>query len=569
MAVCRLTSQYWSTTREAHPRFTIILADIENRLYCSPANLLASCETVASIAHMLGLPHDQFSVYQSNPLPSQPLATFCGGQPCNLRGIRSSSKTKMRDQTYSLRSLLDSIKIDTKKPKASYLRRAVDAIRNATSLAAAQEFSHQASQPEASAHIFVLTAHPFGLNRFVPDDRFQVHVVCSGVIPWSLSPGHMTNGWCLLNKDFLSPGLTQHANSRFQAELRSLLRAARSGFLPAHLKNVRIFVNSGPHSMIEGLLGSTSFPLLAPGEIRTVLIKVRLLNREQAPASLSAFPRDFRTASGHVDVERELDAALHHDFLPVLTVQLEYEHSALPSDTVCKVSREAYLRSEVSRSLSYAQHHCRSWQQSTPEEHREREKSHHTVQARLAFHLATSQKQGKGIQSIMTQFPGQKSNSAGPLPGYIKEIVDELKHQSQILDRIESHGPLVTSTSPEAFRFSLRQSPMINSNTSQSTLSRLDLETAFPKPPSPLRLRKKPSSDNDDQARQIWTALRLRKNVNKHGLDHRKPLIEASTETLRDMKRRAENNNRSLGEDTLRSLRIEKMQENVAPAPWL
>ena len=429
----------------------------------------------------------------------------------------------------NLKNILDSIQVDTSRPRASYLRRVVQkAAKGLVPSGSGISFNPESG---LSGHLFVLTSNLFALDRIVPDNKFQVHTICAGPIPWSLPREPASNGWCIVNRSHDS--FQPRHRSDLQSRLCSLTRSARSGFLPEHLENVQISISSGSNNVIEGVIGSTCFASLRLGELRTVLVKTQLANTVTSSPLLSGFPRGLRTPSGQVDIERELDAALVDRSKPALTIQLKYEHSALPSQTVCENSRDVYIRSHEAESSFVS------------------ENSHQVVQARLAFHLAMSQNPRRGFGALKNQFATDYSE-------YTQAVMDELKYQARVLDRFDCGQ---STTSPPKFAHGVGQDQRKDSH---AQAANLDL-AAFPSPPAPLRPRGK-NSDSNDQARQIWTALRVRKRPQSN-MDQTRIERTQSIASLLQIKETAARNRRSLGSDTVRSLRYEKMQENVAP--WL
>ena len=460
-------------------------------VYSSPATLLANCEATSFIISCL-LSQDHVAVYCTCPTTSDPL--WVGQFP-------------------NVRSVLDSIVGETSRPKASYLRRAVEA---AAAKLAPKTNSTPSSEPAALGHLFVFTSNTFALDKLLPNTQYQIHTICAGPIPWSLAqPSSPVNGWCITN----SPSKLRDSRRRESAlctQLRLLMNSARSGHSPDQLRNVSVSVTSGPSNAIEGVLGSTCFASLRPGEIRTVLVKAHLATSPASP--LLDFPRGFVTPSGTIDLDRELGATLKDQPTPALTVQLKYEHSALPTETTCEANQNVRLVPSTG--------------------------SHEVVQARLAFHLAMSQNPRRGLAALKNQFTGCSSE-------YVQALMDELKYQARVLERFEH-----TRYSPR------KRLPASTQGSSNANPSQIDLY-AFPAPPAPLRPRRKESEDDDDPAHQIWADLKVRKSPN----NNRTVLRKASTASLRQIKQTAENNRRSVAPDSLRSLRYEKRQENVAP--WL
>ena len=466
-----------------------------------------------------------------------------------------------------LKLALDSIEVDPSRPRASYLRRAVKTICEAWTLRSnIRSTSNSISQ--STGHVFVLTSNPFALDRVLSSSKYQTHVICASPVPWSLPQRHSHNGWSLVNRSLPSarpPSLSRRCEDNFYAQLRLLVSNARVACLPDHLTNVRLSITSAPDSAIEGILGSTCFASLGAGELRTVLVKVRPTRAPASPALLSRFPQGLRTPSGNVDIERELDAALSDAPFPAFSIQLRYGHTALPAGTICEITRDVLLRTSKQPQETLSASFASTSDLVTEDSAR----AHHVVQARLAFHLAMSQNPRRGIAAVRSQFVTSRTGSV--VSEYVHAILEELKHQARVLERLDAYSAQTGSQaylhSPVASACNPYDGMIRRLDDSQLTLSGLDVEDVFPSPPPPLRPRRKDADDSNDQARQIWQALRIRKSPNRQPRFDHEVGKEPSTETLREIKQTAERNRRSLGQDTLKSLRYEKMQENVAP--WL
>ncbi|KAI4155001.1 MAG: hypothetical protein LQ340_001290 [Diploschistes diacapsis] len=341
-------------------------------------------------------------------------------------------------------------------------------------------------------------------------------------------------------------------------QIQSLMDNVRSGRIPDQLQNVCVSLHPSPQTTIERVIGLTRFRSLSAGEFKTIIVKVRLADAATAPALLSGFPRGLRTPSGNVDVEGELAAALSEKIIQAFDVQLNYEHTALPPGTACTIGREVRLRqAEDGRSVSNISDVASVQHESQ------------IVQARLAFHIALSQNARQGLNSMKAQFPAKATH--GLLSDYVQAITQELKYQARILERFDSvpARSARSSISPE-------QRPSSRSpcgsvlrrpvNAQRSVEAGLNLQ-AFPHPPLPLRLRRNGARDSSDEARRIWAALRVRKGHVGNSANDQELRQAWSSDTLRQIKQTAENNRRSIGSDTLKSLRYETLQENVAP--WL
>ena len=376
-------------------------------------------------------------------------------------------------------------------------------------------------------------------------------------------------GWSLSNwqgKAFVRETGTT-LSPEFQSGLESLTSQARSGHRPFYLTDVNLSLN-GSGSSIEGVMGSVRIPLMRSGEVHTILVKVKINDPRAGGSMLATFPRGLRTRSGGVDLEGELDELFHDHSVPLLSARLRYRHSALPHDTACEITQTAELKVPVTRSIGEDY-------RLQPNDDGPSSVTRDDIDTRLIYHIATNQPPRVALRTLRAHF-GRNVVDSG-CRQYLNEVAAELKYQTRVLERLEM-------TNDEDIMYALRPTPRsLHSNasiaTSMSTqspttvstsgmLSKLSLSSGNA---SRSSIRRVKSPETFDRARQIWSELRRKKRGGDR--TNRRPgrsyaADNGSEETLKEIRRLAISNKRSLGAETLQSIRHEKvMKENVAP--WL
>jgi hypothetical protein len=502
---------------------------VDNSWYTSPAALMTSSELVTYIASILDYDEDRLSIY------------------CSCSNTDELLISTTRINARQIRRIVDTIEPTNTRPSPTYLRRSVQrAFRDI-----------QLTYPE-NWHVIALTANPHALTKMIRNDLVQLHLICPAAFPWSLQCVDANNGWCIVHK-YTSLRFWEDVEPFLRAQTRCMINFARLGRRSDYLSRVSITVEPEENSIIDDIAGSSYTETLQSGDLCTLLVKARLSELGEHINALERFPRGHRTPSGQVDVERELEAMLARNLVSAFRVKLKYEHSGLLPGTVCEYNREVNFINVASSSQE-------GWTDKGLDNILDSE----IIEGRLAFHLSTMRRSKTDSLSVFKAHFLKEGKSLTP---YMTSVYEELRYQARIHERFEldkmqlprmPQYRLTPPTTREDSRLSgepLRTSKMANQR----------LLDQFPSPPA----SRQPSYGHD-QAHQLWHALRAQKKPNI--LQDKKQLgnveqqqqqqqQESLPKTLRLFKETARRNNRSIGEDTLRSLTYVQKQENVAP--WL
>ncbi|KAI5797587.1 hypothetical protein EDC01DRAFT_727301 [Geopyxis carbonaria] len=109
-------------------------------------------------------------------------------------------------------------------------------------------------------------------------------------------------------------------------EVNQILKIIRTNIDVGKLQDVKVFIQPGDGCEIKAVLGNTSLGTMFPGERRTVLVKVRVLNIKDWTGT--------ETINGNEtidfdELERQLEATLGELKTTILTVQAAYFHPLL------------------------------------------------------------------------------------------------------------------------------------------------------------------------------------------------------------------------------------------------
>ena len=469
---------------------------------------------------------------------------------------------------------LDNLELSQVRPEVNYFEGAM------------KEAENIVLQPQKSplrkrvgAHIIVLTANPAAVqSSIIQSDKVQVHVVCPGIKRWKDPRPISTNGWYICDR----PRQIESSRRRFSSSMESVVHAglrqlelyARNGLISESLADVQVSINPGENCSIEGVMGPTEVAHLYPGEVRTVLVKVKVKLDSPGTPALALFPRGIRTRSGGMDLEKELDAILGPRRVTILTSKLKYSHPALLEGTVCEVTKNAELcvqgfdfdtvplEPDISDAFGLE-----------------------AIQIRLIQHLATHQNPRHAINTLNSQF-----GTAGELsrcPGYIMTVEAELRYQARILERLTATDDLSLPFPIATPRLRPINVPMSRYCLKPENLPAQSTPNLQPPPHltekrksvSPSRIPVKAnqrlkSPEPFDQAQKIWSDIRRKTRF--VGRENLAPTRErfslkeiGSQDTLRRIQETAARNDRVVGQDTLKSLRydVNRRSENVAP--WL
>ena len=431
------------------------------------------------------------------------------------------------------------------------------------------------------SHIILLTGNLDAIPNSAHDHRYtELHVVCPSSVPRQSKPAASGAGWRLHvypQNSMPVRAVPLAKGNSFYDEIHAMILHLRRHARADLLTDLRLGIKPEPQCSIEGIMGHTRLPYLRPGEAHIVMVKVRIQSSQIGTGVLANFSQFPRTATGTLEVLKEIDAILRDRSVPLLKVQLSYRHTGLPEETVCKTARSIKIKL---CNLDAYQTNASSGHFAT--QHEKLIESACNVRRRLVHHLATHQSPAHALKTIIGQF-----NPKGTVPlssEYLNLTIAELRYQSRINQRLEFANDQVdkfegyarqTLSSQRQYQSEniVHDSPTLVVNDedklsfesgefSDSESEEVDCATDQASLLS--------SRDSTDHARQIWGELRKSaKGEDKNEIDGaRSPQSCDSHETMKQIKDFALKNKRGMGQDTLQSIAYRDSRKgNVTP--WL
>ncbi|MCJ1428243.1 hypothetical protein MMC29_006151, partial [Sticta canariensis] len=386
-----------------------VVVVIDNSLFTSPATLMASCEGARYLASLLDMPDDKIAILCTSPerLNSQSMIVY----PLSAVNVRQ------------IKSAVDSIVASTDQPNHEATWATIECAKE---LFTSPTSSRSRDSLGTSGQLFVCTGNPSGLPPTLLHQGLHIHVVCPGTVPWKGQRHVMCNGWKMRSLCRSEPEFVAGKNGPDITALSTLFQTAvsraRGGKVSGRLTDLVLEVNAGHNCSIEGVMGKKTYPSLRPGEIITVLVKVKV-GAWRRYGSSSSHGQDSNSPPNSYDLLDELDLMLGATSTTLLTARLKYKHSLFPSGTWCSISAHSQVKHHVfetkgDKDLSKAVQHT-VW-----------------VQKRLIFHLATHHSPRNAIVTLIGQFGVDGRHSV--CPNYFKLVIDELKYQARVLERLES-----------------------------------------------------------------------------------------------------------------------------------
>ncbi|MCJ1440681.1 MAG: hypothetical protein MMC23_001167 [Stictis urceolatum] len=246
-----------------------------------------------------------------------------------------------RVSSRELKGCLSTIQSPAEIPDECYLHKAVSKacmiLRNATE-------EDSPSWRMTTGHIFLLTSNGSAFSDLsINDPLIQTHIICTAALPRRQARHSKNNGWSIYRAGQL-PNF--HKDERrllqddFKSTIQCLFNQAHTGKCSQALSDVQVKFTAGPNSSFQGVMGVTKIPCLRPGESRILFVRVQL--EDDLPVGLAEFPRGLRTPSGHMDLEKEIDAILCGR-RTILTAKLRYTNPGLLNGTVCEYTQKIEL----------------------------------------------------------------------------------------------------------------------------------------------------------------------------------------------------------------------------------
>lgn len=528
---------------------------------------MANCETVRFLASTLNVVTDQLAILCTSTINTSG-ASSTDASGANFTIVRPLWPIKM----HSIKNDLDSIASSIEKPKANTWLDTIEYAKTLLLKSTVPDPDEEVLQ-DTFGHVFLLTPDADGLPlQSLAHESLTFHIISPAGAPRNDQSSIHCNGWKLRslsgnevqavskNKD-LDP--TSVSN-----QLRILIPQARSGKNLGNLTELVLEVSAGPDCIIEGVIGNVEFTKLHPGEVFTVLFKLRVRPTTGQGYSLSRTPtRSSEALSDTKQILSQLDKMLGTTAAKILTARLTYRHSLLPAGTTCSVTTECHMK----RRLPDPD------QTPSPPKSNLIQARYCTVlvHKRLAYHLATHGSPRNALTTLHNEFGDGFRFS--PCPDYVNLLAKELKYQARIVERLEIEMSPKKSSAVYAI-----SGPYENSSQGllgaekckpqRSATSDIPTDELFRAKPALAALSLKESREQlrTDEARKIWGDLRkMRRPSNQtvKGRSVSSPLDEARRMNIREL---AVQNKRSIGSDTLRS--IASAGEGVGRglgAPWM
>ena len=369
---------------------------------------MASCEGTRCLAALLNMPDDRLAVLCTSPGLSNPQSGI-------VHPLNAVVAPRVKSAVDSIVGSMDQTNHEAIRAtieRARGLLTSTTSVQNRDSLA-------------AFGQLFVFTANPSRLPPMLFYQGLHVHVVCPGAVPWKGQRNVECNGWKMRSSCRSGPEFVENTNSSDITALSTLFRTAishaRGGDISGRLSDLVLEISPGPNCSIEGVIGEKTYPSLRPGEIITALVKVKVgaLGKH---GSLSSLKGNSNPPPTPDELSDELDLMLGAASTTLLTAKLKYKHSQFPSRTQCSISSYCQVKHELyetkgAKDTAASQNSV--W-----------------VQKRLIFHLATHYSPEEAIVSLIGHFGSSIRRSV--CPNYLKLVMEELKHQSRVLERLES-----------------------------------------------------------------------------------------------------------------------------------
>ena len=530
-----------------------------NSILTSPASLMASCEAISFIASKLCHSQDRLAILTTHGCGTEP-------GPRIVLSMESANAERVRAATDSI--TLFSTKTHTK------IAETINAAARLEGKDSPKEVDVD-HQDTSLRHVVVFTtdSDAVGPGLYQVDESTTLHFVNPSLVPWKTFAASSIHGWIIMND--LSPSLSTAEFDHFELhrKLEMMLADMRHHHDHGRLTNIVLKIKAGYKCRLQGIMGETTFLRFFPGEKRTCLVKVQTNLLPDQRSRLLAFPSGLRTASGAIDIEKELEHIIGNECRTILSVTVRYEHSLFPEGTICSCQSDARISEYVQIPEGCGQYASSEVTLTAAASVRKS-----VVQRRIIAHLATYQSVGQALTTLASHF-GPNSNHSS-CPAYLESMVKELKHRLRIQERYDSNCErgVMANVHDNKIHSENRQS-MLSGNMIKPLCSAFSdptcasTHTPSAQPTANISMTK--DKKDTDMARQIWLELRRNSRSAHHTQTSMSPRSERnikggrfSADEWRRIQSIAVKNKRSLGQDTLRSLSYAGTRTQNS-APWL
>ncbi|KAF2493146.1 hypothetical protein BU16DRAFT_583304 [Lophium mytilinum] len=529
-------------------------------------------KNVIVLAELLNRPNDRLAVFcthcQHRVQDSESLTG------CHLHPLQEPCVQALREELQSIKD----------RPIRPFRRSPpLDEIVGAAIRVLAQSASSRMeSLRDGATHVFVFSAAPAECFRIIPDFPYvHIHLVNPSSIPFPYQQASR-GAWIvptliteLVNWSTLNLDTYEDVSDR----LRQTVLHARHGAIVGNMTDIKLKMTQKPGCRIDGVVGELSKTFLRHDQRFALVARLRVVMASTGIPVPQTSPDSKETAQSRLeDAMAELETCLGEVEVPLFTVQATYRHSLLPDHSSIVTEQTYKILKTDSTAL---------WGLPTPatiSPHTDFAKTE--LYKRLAFFIATRSTPEEALQELDAFF--RPIHRGAACPEFVSAVRNELHHQLLAIEycaNTASPTKLSSTTLENPFpclgRFSFE------ANERQQTFALgLELSRGRSASDSPAtvihqrtteRITEHTEPDSSvDEAAQIWRHMRRDSKSRRrppNGSHESLERIQSTDDHLRELRKRAIQNKRSIGADTLRSLSlaltIPTTPESGGSAPWL
>ncbi|KAF2812674.1 uncharacterized protein BDZ99DRAFT_497039 [Mytilinidion resinicola] len=560
-----------SGTRKRQLGLDVVIV-IDNSHTSSQECLDNAHKNVILLAELLNRPNDRLAVF----------CTHCQHQVQDSENLTGCHLHPLQEPcVQSLREELQSIKDRPILPfrQSPPLDEAVGAAIRVLSQSAS---SRRESLRDGATHVFVFSATPADCLHIIPDFPFvHIHLVNPSSIPFPIQQASLgawtmstliteLDNWSVLNVD---------AYEDVSDRLRQTILHARNGAVVGNLTDIKIKITQKPGCGQEGVIGESFKAVVRHDQRFTLVVRLRVAMASTGTPLPQASPDPKEKARPRLeDAMAELESCLGEVEVPLFTVQATYRHSLLPENSFIVTEKTCKILKTDSTAI---------WSlPATATTSPQADNAKTELYKRLAFFIATRSTPKEALKEFDTFF--KHVHHVAACPEFVSSVRNELHHQILVISYRASIASSTKSSSttfenpfPCLGRFSFEANEKQQNYVLGLELSRY--RSASDSPATVIhqrtteRITEHTEPDSSvDEAAQIWRHMRRDSKSRRrlrNGSHESLERMQSADDHLRELRKKAIQNKRSIGADTLRSLSmaltIPTTPESGGSVPWL
>jgi hypothetical protein len=375
-------------------------------------------------------------------------------------------------------------------------------------------------------------------------NEVQLHLICPGITS-SAAPCPSGFGWFINSTFHVLPSQSGLWSATTRHGITDLLKTSRFRSQLGRTFGATVDLVTGSEAVIEEVIGHIPEEV-HPGEQRSLLVKLRVSCMERDDDSKAEEHQSSLTISrAFNEVENMLDEVLRK----ILTIRVVYKHSRFPPNSTIEIKEDVFIRRPLA--LREPVRLGSSVDETTAKK----------IAVCISASFADPQQAIVKLEEILHEAQLQVPAS------FLTELRDELKLQINVegekylrstfdLKHVAGYSPekrrYKSSFELDSARLRLRAYCRLTGQTEASEGPGITPNTLSPCNSPPPEVTSVYCSDRGDPAKRIWRKLR---QVSKGKDIDRGKEEEILPEALKAVRRMALKNKRSIGEDTLRSLK--------------